>query len=141
MMKLSGDDKILEACYQAEKDWNITIRKGLEDHEFVLELIAGMHNLLADREGTADLTQTIRSENDKLKRDLKNSDDTVKSLRTALADNNDVRQAQLLRLVEMLKLIVETPVTHGQKNGMILLVAEIAQRMSHHDLYLGDIPF
>lgn len=79
--------------------------------------------------------------NDKLRRELKNSDDTVKSLRVALADMNDTRQAQLLRLIEMLKLIVETPVTHGQKNGMILLVAEIAQRMSHHDLYLGDIPF
>jgi len=140
-MTLSGDDKILEACIQAQKDWNITIRKGLEDHEFVLEVIAGMHNLLADREGTAELNVKLSNDNTKLKREYRQSDDTVKSLRTALADNNDIRQAQLLRLIEMLKLIVETPVTHGQKNGMILLVAEIAQRMSHHDLYLGDIPF
>lgn len=78
---------------------------------------------------------------DRMRKDAKNADDTVKSLRTALADNNNTRQMQLNRLIEMLKLIVETPVTHGQKNGMILLVAEIAQRMSHHDLYLGDIPF
>ena len=89
------------------------------------------------------INEWVSSQNikDKLRRELKNSDDTVKSLRTALADNNDIRQAQLLRLIEMLKLIVETPVTHGQKNGMILLVAEIAQRMSSHDLYMGDIPF
>lgn len=133
--------KIIEACYQAVKDWHITIPKSKTDVEFVLETIAGMHNLLADREGTADLNATLRSQIDKLQRDYRASDDTVKALRTALSDHNDQHQIQINRVIEMLKLIVETPVTHGQKNGMILLVAEIAQRFAYHDLYLGDIPF
>jgi len=136
-----NDEKIIEACQQAVKDWDIKTRIGANAPAFVLDVIDGMHKLLMDREGTADLNEIQQQSIQKLQRELRNSDDTVKSLRTALADNNDIRQAQLLRLIEMLKLIVETPVTHGQKNGMILLVAEIAQRMSHHDLYLGDIPF
>jgi len=70
-----------------------------------------------------------------------NADDTNKSLRATLASNEENRQNVLLRIAKMLELIVETPVTHGQKNGMILLVREIAIRASsaYHDI--GDIPF
>lgn len=127
-----SDEELRAEVWQMflQRGWNgLPIDKDLRDFTFAALGIAINKWVVAQN--------TI----DRMRKEAKESDDTVKALRVALADQNDTRQAQLLRLIEMLKLIVETPVTHGQKNGMILLVAEIAQRMSHHDLHLGDIPF
>lgn len=141
MDEIFDNAKIIEACYQAVKDWSIAIPQGAKDVEFVLETIAGMHNLLKDRDGTEELYIKLRADNYKLQYEYKNSDDTVRSLRAALADNNDTRQMQLNRAAELLNLIVGESMTHGQKNGAILLVIATLRKMAQDDLYLGDIPF
>jgi len=78
---------------------------------------------------------------DKLRRELRTSDDTVKSLRDTLAHNEDLRQTTLLRLAKMLDVIVEETSTHGNKNGMIMLVASLMRRNAQAYNDIGDIPF
>lgn len=134
---------ILELCSQIETEFHLAIERLPSDpDEYILEVI-GTLAWLARREKKRadDYADTVRMQSERIATQADRFKDAEKSLRGMLEDNNDTRQMQLNRAVELLTLIVEESMTHGQKNGAILLVIATLRKMSQNDLYLGDIPF
>lgn len=140
---MSKPNSLIELASTYEQDFGLRVEKLPTDEiEYVYEILyamawelRGKANMVKDRDGTIDM---MRKRQEK---ERKEADDIAKSLRTALADNNDTRQMQLNRAAELLNLIVGESMTHGQKNGAILLVIATLRKMAQDDLYLGDIPF
>lgn len=139
----SKPNSLIELAATYEADFGLRVEKLPTDElEYVYEImyamaweLRGKANMVKDREG---IIEMMRKRQEKERNE---ADDIARSLRAALADNNDTRQMQLNRAAELLTLIVGENMTHGQKNGAILLVVATLRKMSQDDLYLGDIPF
>jgi len=141
MNLIDDNGKILEACYQAHKDWNIVIPKSKTDIEFVLETIAGMHNLLADREGTSDHNVELIRKNNDLTYDLGQAMQT-RDYYKAECEKYRVRLRALSDKVQRYcNKLVDQAFTHGQKNGAILMLAALVRGEGMDDTGTNDIPF
>lgn len=140
------DDKdltLLELASQIEARHHLMITHIPSDPDQYIREVFGV---LADRyknqlevaqfdyESIGDLTQA-------LKKETSDRQISEKIMRDRYQDLLDDREACLLRIEKHLHLIMDQSVTHGQKNGMILLVAAIARQMAYSTPGSDDFSF
>ena len=136
-------NSLIELAATYEADFNLRVEKLPTDElEYVYEImyamaweLRGKNAMLKDRDGTITM---MRNRQEK---DLAAASEIETSLRNQLDDINNTRQQQMLAVACILDNIVDMSLTHGQKNGAIMLCADLLRRSQRSDLYLGDIPF